>query len=174
MDRRRAVPFLVAGCAIAVLAAGLWFVVGRGHSKSSAPPIVATRTKAPRATTTPHPSAAQRAQAAHAAQSDLRNAFTAEKVAYTDQEAYVASPAAMRAIEPSVAWGTRMHFTVGDAESRGDRGIVCLSETTRYGDTYSLADVALGTAAGTYLGRKPCPARLTTQSMVGFGSRLGP
>jgi hypothetical protein len=171
-DRRRAMPFIAAGCAVVVAAAGLWFVLGRGHSTAARPPTVGAHTKAP--TATPHPTAKQRAQAITAAQTDLRNALTAEKVAYVDQQAYVASPSAMRAIEPSIAWGTRMHLGVGDALSRGDRGIVCLSETTRYGNTFTLADVALGPAAGTYLGTKPCPARLTAQTVVGVGRRLGP
>jgi hypothetical protein len=173
-DRRKALPFVVAGCAVVVAAAGLWFVAGRGHSTPAPPKTAGAHVRTPRSTATPRPTAKQRAQATAAAENDLRNALTAEKLAYTDQQAYVASPAAMRAVEPTVAWGTRMHLTVGDAVSPGDRGIVCLSETTHYGDTYSIADVALGPAAGTYLGRKPCPARLSNQAVTGLGSRLGP
>jgi hypothetical protein len=162
-------PFIAAGCAVVVVAAGLWFVAGRGHHTST--PKAHTHT--PRPTAAPRPTAKQRAQATSVVQNDLKKALTAEKVAYIDQQAYVASPSAMRQVESSIAWGTRVHLAVGDAASPGDRGIVCLSETTRYGDTYSVADVAGGPATGTYLGKKPCPTRLTAQTVVGLGSKVG-
>src|SRR3954468_9566908 len=38
------------------------------------------------------------------AQSNLRNAFAAEKVVYTDNQAYTATPATLTAIEPSLAY----------------------------------------------------------------------
>jgi hypothetical protein len=167
-DRERAKPFIIGGCALVVVIAGLWFFLGRGHS-SHAPATAAH----PKTAARPHGTAKQRAQANRAAQADLRNALTAEKVAYTDQGAYVGSPAAMRAIEGSVAWGTRLHLGVGDAVSRGDRQVVCLSETTRYGDRLSIGDIAAGPAAGTYGGTKPCPARPTAASVRGLGRKLG-
>src|SRR6266550_4252927 len=39
-----------------------------------------------------------------AAQSDLRNALTAEKTVYTDNQSYTATSATMVAIEPSLNW----------------------------------------------------------------------
>jgi type IV pilus assembly protein PilA len=38
------------------------------------------------------------------AQSNLRNAFAAEKVVYTDDQAYTATPASLTAIEPSLSY----------------------------------------------------------------------
>src|ERR1044071_7764366 len=41
-----------------------------------------------------------------AAQSDLRNALTAEKTFYVDGQVYTASSTALQAIEPHLTWGT--------------------------------------------------------------------
>ena len=38
------------------------------------------------------------------AQSNLRNAFAAEKVVYTDDQAYTATPASLTAVEPSLTY----------------------------------------------------------------------
>jgi type IV pilus assembly protein PilA len=38
------------------------------------------------------------------AQSNLRNAFAAEKVVYTDNQAYTATPATLTAVEPSLSY----------------------------------------------------------------------
>ena len=168
-DRQRMLPFIAGGCAIVVVAMGLWFFVGRSHSSHPAAATHPKTTVRPR----PRPTAKQRAQANNAASNDLRNALTAEKVAYTDAGTYVGSPAAMHAIEPSLGWGTRLHVSVGDAASRGDRQVVCLSETTRYGDRLSIGDIAAGPFAGAYAGSRPCPARPTAATVARLGRKLG-
>jgi hypothetical protein len=160
-------PFIAGGCAIVVAIAGLWFFLGRSHS-SHAPAKAAKTAAKPK----PRGTAKQRAQANRAAQNDLRNALTAEKVVYVDNQTYEASPAALRRIEPTLAWGTRVKVKVGDASAPGDRSIVCISETTRYGQTWTVADVASGAVAGTYYwGRKACPARLTARAAAAVAPR---
>jgi hypothetical protein len=172
-ERRGPALYAAVGCAVVIVAAGLWFVLGRGHGTPANTTAAGTHATAPRTPAARRPTARQRAQATRGVENDLRTALTAEKVAYTDQQAYVASPAALRAIEPSIAWGTRMHVTVADAASPGDHNVVCLSEKTRYGNTYSVADVAAGPTAGTYLGSRPCPTPVTARSVTGIGPRVG-
>ena len=96
--------------------------------------------------------ARQRAQD-RAAQSDLRNALTAEKTSYTDTQVYSAVTATMVAIEPSLKWGGAL--TVGTSP---DGSAVCLSEASKSGTTFSIADVSIGTNPGTYYGKVACPA----------------
>jgi hypothetical protein len=146
-------------------------VLGRGHSAS----INATtpaHTTTPR-TRVPRPTAKQRAQANNAVRRDLLNAFTTEKVVFTDQQTYTASPSVLRADEPTIAWGTHMHITVADVATPGQDEVVCLSETTRYGDTFSLSDVAAGPTSGTYFGAKPCPVPLTARTATSVGREVG-
>ena len=87
-----------------------------------------------------------------AAQSDLRNGLTAEKTVYTDNSTYDATTAAMSAIEPSLNWngaivGGRAATNVSvDATAN----VVCLTETSKSGTVFSLADIASGAGAGTY------------------------
>src|SRR5439155_20114686 len=100
--------------------------------------------------------ARQRAQD-RAAQSNLRNAFTAEKVYYTDNNSY-ADGATMAAsnIETSLTFqagaaaaGTRQ---VQVAISAGGVS-VCLTGVSASGTTFGLKDVSSGAAAGTYYTR---------------------
>ncbi len=104
--------------------------------------------------------ARQRAQD-RAAQSNLRNALTAEKTYYTDNQAYTASSAAMTSIEPSISWQTTTPTTangnlvgvvVGDVTTGATvaGGVVCLSAFSASGTTFALVDISAGTNAGTY------------------------
>ncbi len=92
--------------------------------------------------------ARQRAQD-RAAQSDIRNGLTAEKTFYTDVESYSAVTASMKAIEPSLQWGTKTIVTVGDVTA-GDGNVVCLEQKSKSNKMFALADVATGSSAGTY------------------------
>jgi len=102
------------------------------------------------------------------AQSDLRNALTAELVVYTDNQTYDAKPADMRAIEPSLDWGGKLTVVVGDAPGMAD-GVLCLSETSGSGTTFALAEVGGGPGVGAYYARHACPPSVTAQSFVSFG-----
>jgi type IV pilus assembly protein PilA len=107
--------------------------------------------------------ARQRAQD-RAAKSDLRNGLTAEKVTYTDTQTYSSDTAAggvLIGIEPSLKWGAGLTVTVGDAVVAADAGTVCLSEASKSGKVFQIADVATGTNAGTYFGKAAaCPANV--------------
>ena len=107
--------------------------------------------------------ARQRAQD-RAAQSDLRNGLTAEKTEYTDSQVYDATAANMKAIEPSLDWGGKLTVVVGDTTVPPDGQTVCLSEASKSGTVFQLADVAAGVNAGTYYGKSAagCPANDTT------------
>jgi len=107
--------------------------------------------------------ARQRAQD-RAAQSDLRNGLTAEKTTYTDTQVYDATAANMKAIEPSLDWGGKLTVVVGDTTVPPDGQTVCLSEASKSGKVFQLADVAAGANAGTYYGKSAagCPANDTT------------
>jgi len=97
--------------------------------------------------------ARQRAQD-RAAQSDLRNGLTAEKTVYTDNQAYDATTANMKAIESSLNWNgaiaTRPALTVTVGTTVTANDTVCLSETSKSGTVFNLADVGAGANAGTY------------------------
>jgi type IV pilus assembly protein PilA len=116
--------------------------------------------------------ARQRAQDS-AAKSDLRNALTAEKTSYVDTQVYTATTATLLAIEPSLKWnpsGTVQGpaVTVGDVTA-SDQQIVCISEKSKSGTTFSVADIAQGDAAatppvvaGTYYNKGACSVAAAT------------
>ncbi len=82
-----------------------------------------------------------------AAQSDLRNALTAEKVFYVDNEIYTADTAAggaLELIEPSIDW-TAITVTVNAADDQD----VCLELPSASGTVFVLRDVASGANGGT-------------------------
>jgi type IV pilus assembly protein PilA len=103
-----------------------------------------------------------------ATQSDLRNALTNEQVAYTDNQAYEPIAANMKAMEPSLDWGGKLTIVVGDA-SIGTSDMVCVSEASKSGTTFSLAHIALGPATGYYYGKVACPAA-TEANFSGLGT----
>ena len=92
-----------------------------------------------------------------AAQSNLRNALTAEKTYYTDAQAYVADSGsgAIKGIEPSLTFGAALTApAVGTVNTAIDTtgAIVCLTATSASGKVFVLADEATGTKPGTYYG----------------------
>jgi hypothetical protein len=90
-----------------------------------------------------------------AAQSDLRNALTAEKTDYTDEQSYTSNIATLKGIESSLDWGGKLQVVVGHAMEPGDT--VCMSEASQSGTMFSIADIAAGPDAGTYFGEVRCP-----------------
>ena len=108
------------------------------------------------------------AAANEATQSDLRDALTAEKTYYTDQEQYSADPALMRSIESSLDWGGKLTAVVGHAGSTAGQ-VVCLSEATSRGAVFSIADIAMGPSAGTYYGHAPCPPVVDDAAVAALG-----
>jgi type IV pilus assembly protein PilA len=95
-----------------------------------------------------------------AVQSNIRNALTAEKTYYTDNEKFVNNSASdLTNIEPSLTYqagfatsaSTKndVFVTVGNVVGT-DGNIVCLSGKSASGNVFSLKDIATGTASGTY------------------------
>jgi len=106
-----------------------------------------------------------------AAQSDLRNALTAEKTTYTDKQQYSASANDMKQIEPALGWGGKLHVHVGSAVTPGDGQTVCLGEKSVSGTNFVIADVAAGPYAGTYYGAgKYCPSGAKPQALAKLGT----
>lgn len=107
-----------------------------------------------------------------AAQADLRNGLTAEKVVFTDGQQYSSdtSTAGMKKFEVSLNWGgadstkPALNVVVGDSTS-GTNDIVCLDEKSKSGTTYSIADIGSGNNASTHYANTACPA--VTETAVG-------
>lgn len=103
-----------------------------------------------------------------AAEVDLRNALTAEKVAFIDGQEYSADVSVLRQIEPSLDWGGKVTVVVGSG-SGGPNSVVCVSEHASSSTTPAIADVGSGPHASTYFGLHGCPVRVTDVTV----SRLG-
>lgn len=86
-----------------------------------------------------------------AAQSDVRNALTAEKTYYSDNQTYSATTATMKAIEPSLKWGAGLTVAISP-----DTLSVCMQETSKTGTVFGLLDISAGVKAGTYFGKVAC------------------
>ncbi len=89
-----------------------------------------------------------------AAQSNLRNALTAEKSYYTDSQAYTAVTASLKDIEPSLTYN-------GDAAPTNNNEIyvsasgntVTLGSKSASNTCFYIKDVATGTGSGTFYAR---------------------
>jgi type IV pilus assembly protein PilA len=101
--------------------------------------------------------ARQRAQD-RAAQSNLRNALTAEKTYYTDSQAYTTATASVKSIEPSLTFSTAAAATQGtvsvvvSSTSGTLNDIVTLGTQSASGTCFYIKDVASGATAGTFYG----------------------
>jgi type IV pilus assembly protein PilA len=99
--------------------------------------------------------ARQRAQN-RSAQSNVRNALTAEKTSYTDNQAYTATSATLTAIEPSLTYVTavptsgsrQVYVAIGTTNVTNDT--VVLGAQSASGNCYWLRDTATNNGAGTF------------------------
>jgi type IV pilus assembly protein PilA len=86
-----------------------------------------------------------------AAQSDLRNALTAEKTYYTDTELFTTSATALAEIEPSLSWvnaaPTLRRQVWPNVSTAADA--VCIVAKSMSGSFYGIRDIATGAVAGT-------------------------
>jgi type IV pilus assembly protein PilA len=101
-----------------------------------------------------------------AAQSDLRNALTAEKVFYVDNEAYTADVAdggALDLIEPSIDWAS-VTVTLNALNDQD----VCLELASSSGTVFVLKDIASGVGAGTFYGTVNCAGATFTTADTGW------
>jgi type IV pilus assembly protein PilA len=89
-----------------------------------------------------------------AAQSNVRNGLTAEKVYYTDSEEYTSDATALGAIEPSLTFAAAVSATdpsVLDVEICGTgNSAVALSAQSASGTVFTILDVATGDAGTFY------------------------
>jgi type IV pilus assembly protein PilA len=98
--------------------------------------------------------ARQRAQN-RSAQSNIRNALTAEKTTYTDNQVYTATSATLSGIEPSLTYVTavptagsrQVYVAVGQITVANDT--VVLGAASASGNCYWLQDIASGASSGT-------------------------
>jgi len=105
-----------------------------------------------------------------AAQSDIRNALTAEKVHYTDAQAYTDNSAsALTNIEPSLTYvnGLGTADAVGVAASATT---VCMGKISKSGKVFSIIDIATSATAGvagTYYGKVNCATSAPASTLPG-------
>jgi len=93
------------------------------------------------------------------AQSNLRNALTAEKVLYTDSQAYTTTASSLIAVEPSLTWSTAVSAsnnrdvvaTIPSAESTTGATVTLYDESAT-GTCWAIGDSAAvgATNVGTY------------------------
>jgi type IV pilus assembly protein PilA len=104
------------------------------------------------------------------AKSDLRNALTAEKTSYTDNQKYTNTTATLAGIEPSLKWNAvgGPNVSIGDVATAGDANVVCISEVSKSGTTFAIADVAIGANAGTYYTKAACPGTVDPTVKTSF------
>lgn len=115
-----------------------------------------------------------------AAQADLRNGLTAEKVVYAGDKAYSSdtSTAGLKGTEASLNWGgadssrPALNVAVGDVVA-GDNAVVCMTERSRSGATYNVADVAAGNQAGTYKNKGLTCGSLDPATLAGSAWNTG-
>jgi type IV pilus assembly protein PilA len=91
-----------------------------------------------------------------AAQSNLRNALTAEKTYYTDNQAYTASTAAIASIEPNLTFTG--NAATGIVVSLNADGSLCLTKKSASGSFFAIWENA---TVGTNYGKTDlttCPA----------------
>jgi type IV pilus assembly protein PilA len=110
-----------------------------------------------------------------AAQSGVRNAFTAEKTFYTDGEEYTATAADMTAIEPSLTYVTGASDDPKEmslAVSTNGQTVVVGAYSVA-GNCFFLKDIATGSGAGTTFlkttNQTSCTSDVTTTGFTADG-----
>ena len=106
-----------------------------------------------------------------AAQSDIRNAFTAEKVIYTDDQAYTTSAAALTAVEPSLSFTPGATVTDNGTvyvhvTSAGGVDTLYLGKASASGDCFYLRDIE---SSGTTYARATSCGDMTSATYTANG-----
>jgi len=95
------------------------------------------------------------------AQSNLRNALTAEKSYYVDSQVYTTDAAAMEAIEPVLAWNGAVPLPANATPDQiyqltGDLGAtICMEAKSASGTFFAVGDATQGLTAGTKYKKGP-------------------
>jgi type IV pilus assembly protein PilA len=101
-----------------------------------------------------------------AAQSNLRNALTAEKTYYTDKQAYTATGSDLTPIEPSLTYNAdatptvnnQIYIAVSTATNGATNDQVVLATKSASGTCFFVKDIADTSASGTTYGKGACSA----------------
>jgi type IV pilus assembly protein PilA len=101
-----------------------------------------------------------------AAQSNLRNALTAEKTYYTDKQAYTATGTDLSAIEPSLTYNgdatpatnNQIYVAIATATGGVANDQVTLAAKSASGTCFFLRDIADTASSGTTYGKGACSA----------------
>jgi type IV pilus assembly protein PilA len=107
------------------------------------------------------------------AQSNLRNALTAEKVLFTDSQSYTSSPAtALTNSEPSLTWAaapSSSNSRVVEATASGtNNATVVLEDQSATGTCWFILDISNpATPSGTFYAQQPSSACATTPAVSG-------
>ena len=118
-----------------------------------------------------------------AAETDLRNLLTSESVAYTNGQNYVGG-AALAKLDPAYTSqltansSGKTTVTVTPSATGSSPAYVCLTEAAASGTVFGIADVATGSAAGTYYysgssGPSGCSATPTSDGYVSSATTAG-
>ena len=111
------------------------------------------------------------------AQSNIRNALTAEKTFYVDKQVYTDTATDLTPIESSLDFtGTdaathQVKPTLEDSAVAGDHQGVCLESKSKSGTSFALVDITSGTNAGDYY--KSDPAGGTVCPSTGVFAKAG-
>ena len=109
--------------------------------------------------------ARQRAQD-RAAQSDIRNALTAEKVYYTDTQVFTTDTVSIKSIEPSLTYSAGPTATAVGLSTSPDTLAVCIDKVSASSTKFSLIDVASGAGAGTYFAKQACGTAVSAANLT--------
>ena len=96
-----------------------------------------------------------------AAQSNIRNALTAEKTYYTDNQLYTADATTLKGIESSLTYGGDVAPSVVGTvyvAVNAAADTVTIGAKSAAGDCFYLRDVAIGSTAGTTYAKGTCAA----------------
>ncbi|MBI2168707.1 MAG: hypothetical protein HYU28_04285 [Actinobacteria bacterium] len=172
MDDRRLYQILAAGAGVVILIALADVVLGGGGdgdgeeriasaetSTSTSTTTTTTASSAPPSTTSTTTTGTNREpEAARRTQTTLRNALTAAKVVYADQQRYTDDPVQLGQIEPSVQFARGIASTnsapdVVFVANNGFAQVTCLSAVSETGELYMVRDIVGGPNEGTWYTR---------------------
>ncbi len=102
-----------------------------------------------------------------AAQSDIRNALTAEKVFYTDNQSYTTDATTLNGIEPSLTFTASNNMSSANDTSvyvHVAGGIVYLGKKSKSGQCFLLRDNPAAGGGTQYAKPSSCPSDVTSAS----------
>ena len=103
-----------------------------------------------------------------AAQSNLRNALTAEKTYYTDNQAYTQTTTDLTSIEPSLTYNAdAVPANNNQIYVSASGSTVTLGAKSASGTCFYIKDVATGSGAGTFYAKPAACSLVSTTAVAG-------